>query len=707
MRKNERAITRVVIATGISSVVTQLLTIREFLSQFSGNEFVIALILFNWLILGGAGTLLARLITRRFWKATVNRLGWLSLILAAIPTLQILAIRGLRDVFFIHGSSVGFYPTLSYILFTIAPYTLLLGFVLPYSLFVLREETPDFPGTHIYIIDNIGDVAGGALFSFVLVYLVTPLQAIFLAHIPLLAATFFLFLPASRRSPFVILGAGVTFIILLLGIFFEPISMVPSEGKLVHYRESRYGRIEIHQDWEQFTLFTGGIPIFSSQNLIMAEEAIHYPLTQIDPSIKAPKILLISAEGGMMAEIQKYRPERVDYVELDPEVTTVLFQFGLIKEIPGLKVIHQDGRAYLTNSDKIYDAIIVNLPEPETFQINRFFTDRFFALAKSHLTSKGVLSFSMQGFDNYLAEPQRQQLSSLYNTVAEHFDHILLLPGQKIFFLCRALPIKADIPELLEQKGISTSYISKFFYGNLTNERIKRLNELIDPFTPKNFDIAPHLIRLMFSQWFAKFATSPVGFMVVLAVLCVIYLIRITKEEYVLFSTGFMTMGSEIMVIFAFQIFFGYIYLQIGLIVTVFLAGLLPGAWFGERLRERGKGLLVHIDILIIILMGLLIVALEFGGDRLPVAFFLIFGFVVSLACGCQFPVALYLRGGGKSAVTRTFSADLIGAACGTLITSVVLIPYFGIIWAAVGLICIKMTSLIIMVMTHEQIKQT
>jgi len=75
MRKNERAITRVVIATGISSVVTQLLTIREFLSQFSGNEFVIALILFNWLILGGAGTLLARLIKSSFWKEKGKRRG--------------------------------------------------------------------------------------------------------------------------------------------------------------------------------------------------------------------------------------------------------------------------------------------------------------------------------------------------------------------------------------------------------------------------------------------------------------------------------------------------------------------------------------------------------------------------------------------------------------------------------------------------------
>ena len=66
-KKSERAITRVVIATGISSVVTQLLIIREFLSQFKGNEFVIALILFNWLFLGGLGTMLARWVTLR-WR---------------------------------------------------------------------------------------------------------------------------------------------------------------------------------------------------------------------------------------------------------------------------------------------------------------------------------------------------------------------------------------------------------------------------------------------------------------------------------------------------------------------------------------------------------------------------------------------------------------------------------------------------------------
>lgn len=689
-----------VIATGISSVVTQLLIIREFLAQFQGNEFVIALILFNWLFLGGVGTILAHWITRRWWQPTADRLGWLSLLLAGLAAIQILAVRELRDVFFIHGTSVGFYPTLAYTFFTLAPYGLVLGFVLPYSLFVIRTQSPDFPGAGIYITDNMGDVSGGALFSFALVYLVTPLQAAFLANLPLVAATYLLFGSSARRRPLTVLAAGITLAMLFGCMLLETASLTPAEGKLVHYRESRYGRIEVHQDQEQYTLFVGGVPLFSSQNLVVAEESVHYPLAQVP---RAGQILLISAEAGMLGELQKYRPDAVDYVELDPEVAKVEFRFDFIKAIPNLNVIHQDGRAFLAQSNKIYDAIIVSLSEPDTFQINRFFTDRFFALAKRHLAAHGILSFSMQGFDNYLAEPQRQKLSSLYNTVKADFDHVLLLPGEKIIFMCSSAPIDTDIPARLKHKGIQTSYISAYFYGNMTTERIEHLNALLDPTTGKNRDDFPLLMRLMFSQWFAKFDTSPAGFIIVLAVLSAIYLLRITREEYVLFSTGCMVMGSEVLVIFAFQIFFGYIYLQIGLIVTIFLAGLLPGAWFGHRLRRREKQVLALADAFLIVLLGLLILAIKLGADRLPAAFFLGFGFAVSLACGFQFPVALHLRGGDAPAVTQIFSADLMGAAGGTLVTNVVLIPYCGIIWTAVALIGLKLTSLIVLAISHEK----
>ncbi|MBU4208787.1 MAG: hypothetical protein KKD12_03785 [Proteobacteria bacterium] len=705
MKKNERATLLVIIATGISSVAVQLITIREFLAQFHGNEFVISLILFSWLILGGIGTLVAHLITPHYWQPSPSRLCCLSFILTALSAIQIFIIRELRDFFFIHGSSVGFYPTLAYIFFTIAPYCLLVGFVLPYSLFVLRTETPDYSGARIYIADNIGDITGGAFFLFALVFLVTPFEAIFLAGLPLVAASFFLFSLTEKQRKYlkIIPGAAVTLLVLATGIFFEPFSLAPSEGELVHYRESRYGRIAVHKDNGQFTLFIDGVPVLSSQNQSIAEETIHYPMAQLN---NPQRILLISGEGGIMKELKKYGLKTVDYVELDPDIISVQFKFGLIENIEGLNVINQDGRAFLADSEKIYDIIILNLPEPDTFQVNRFFTDQFFSLVKRRLAPDGVLSFSMEGYDNYLAEPQRQKLSSLYNTVKNHFKHVLLMPGLKIFFLCRDISIQTDIPARLAEKGIITQYISGYYYGNITKERISDLNDLMDPNTPKNSDDSPFLMRMMFSQWFAKFSTSPVGFIAALIVLTIIYLLRIKREEFVLFSTGSMTMGSEILVIFAFQIFYGYIYFKIGMIVTIFLAGLLPGALLGDRLRKKGKQILVLTDGLLITMMGILILALKMGGDRLPPFFFLVFGFMVSLACGFQFPVALHLGGGGNSAVTRSFSADLIGAACGTLITSLVLLPYFGLIWAAAGLIFLKLASLIVIGTHNEKYKQ-
>ena len=699
MRKFERAINRVVIATGISSVVTQLLTIREFLAQFNGNEFIIALILFNWLVLGGIGTFLAHTVSRSSRHVAVNRLGWLSFCLVCLPVLQILGIRTLRDVFFIHGSSVGFYPTFAFTFLTIAPYCLLIGFVLPYALFSIRKENPDYPGAIIYITDNLGDITGGALFSFILVFLVSPMQAVLLSNLPLILATYLLFHFKRRYHPGAGLFAILSIFILSAGIYLETPSLAPPEGKLAYYHESRYGRISVHQDKEQFTLFEDGSPSFSSQNLTIAEEAIHYPLSQID---NPKNILIVSAEGGMMAQVEKHRPESVDFVELNPDVSNVLFRFNMVRKIPGLNVINQDGRAYLSHSKKLYDAVIINLSEPTTFQINRFFTDKFYAMVKDHLSPNGILSFSVKGFDNYLAEPQRQKLSSLYNTVAAHFNHILMLPGQKIFFLCSNNPVSTDIPARLAAKNISTSYIRGYYYGNVTLERIRRLNELIDKNTPKNLDHSPYLMRLMFSQWFAKFSTSPNKFIAVLSLITLIYLIRITKEEFVLFSTGCFNMGSEILVIFAFQMLFGYIYLQIGLIITVFLAGLLPGAWLANRLKKIEKKHLILTDGILIILMAGFIFALKFWAYDLPVAFFLFFGFIVSLACGFQFPVALHLSGGDNSAASKSFSADLMGAAFGTMLTSVVLLPFLGIFRTAAALIAIKLISLIWLGIRHE-----
>ena len=690
-----------VVATGITSVVTQLLTIREYLTQFEGNEFVIALILFVWLAVGGIGTLAARGIADRMWVPRPGRLAALSLVLSAMPPVHLLAIRMLRNVVFVQGSSVGFYPTLLYIFATAAPYSFLVGFALPYSLFLLRRQQPDYPGTRIYIVDNLGDVAGGALFTFVLVYWLTPLQAAMVCGWPLVLAAWRLAKRKNHRAHWIGAAAILAALIPAAALMIEQRSFTPDTGALVHYEESRFGRVTLHRSQGLYTLFLDGQPVMSTQDTAVAEEMVHYPLAQVET---VRDILLISLESGMLVELSQYRPRTVDYVELDPAVSRIIFQYGLARPVDGLNIINADGRAFLAQTARSYDGIIVSLPEPETFQINRFFTSEFFALVRQRLSSEGVLGFAVDGFDNYLSEAKRLQVSSLFHTAKQHFKHVLMLPGQKIYFVCADRPLSAQIPSLLAAKRIRTQYVADYFHGNITTERIDYLRSQIDDASPHNRDAAPQLIRIMFSQWFAKFNASPAVFAIVVLVLTIGYLFRIQRQEFVLFSTACVNMGSEILVIFAFEIYFGYIYFQIGLIVTIFLAGLLPGALIGRRLTHRGIQTLLATDALLVLQLALMLLAITTAGARLPEAVFLGFGFVISIICGCQFPVILHLIGNDNPAAVRSFSADLIGAAAGLLLTSVILLPYLGLAGAVIGLIGLKTVSMTVVRFGYDTI---
>jgi spermidine synthase len=676
----------VVVATGIASVTTQLVVVREFLAQFQGNEIVIALVLFNWLVLGGVGTRLAH----RSKSASAAVLAVCSYALAALSTGQIAAIRLLRPKLFPLGAAVGFYPVVVFSVLTMAPYAILVGYVLPYSLFVIRRQDPSFPGARLYIADNLGDVCGGALFSFLLVYWCTPMQALLVANLALIVTAWPLVSTNWRRG----LWGGVSLLALILCLWFETGMLNPDVGRLIHYQESRYGRLTLHQDQEQITLFADGRPAFSTQDRSLAEEMVHYPLSQVQ---RLENILLISTAAGVMEEIEKYHPRQVDYIELDASMAKLLFEYRLMPAVQGLNMIHSDARQWLRESQTRYDAILMNLPEPRTFQLNRFFTDRFFEIVRTHLHPQGIFSFSVEGYANYMNSAQREKISSLVNTLKRHFRNVELLPGLRLFFLCRQSTIDLRIPERLKAKEIPTLYVGPSFHGNVTPERRAGLAENLNPNAPLNYDGRPYLMRVMFAQWFTKFGGSPATMGILLGAALVIYLIRLQRPEFVLFTTGLMTMGSEIWVIFAFQIFIGYIYLKIGILVTIFLAGLLPGAWLGQRFSVRSRTYLPLSDLAMMLFIAAMLVALSTAGDRLSEWFYYVSGFLISLMCGFQFPLALAQLGDTNAAASRMFAVDLIGAACGALIVSTLLIPLWGLVATACVLIGIKSISFLMM----------
>ena len=678
-----------IIGTGISSVTTQLLTIREFLTQFQGNEITISLVIFCWLLTSGLGSLAARFIRSHSLKVYVP----LLFVAGIWPLLQLVVIRGLRDTFFIHGASPGFYQILVYILVIVAPYCLITGFILPCAQRTLNGHGCSFTSGDLYVADSVGDITGGFLFSLILVYFLKPFAIIAITSAMLLIVVLWL-LVAYRRFWFLSAAATAVacFSFFCLNAGFEKQTLIPQYGDIVRYLESPYGRIVVSQEGGQFTFWESGNPIYSDSNIVESEEKVHYPLSQLD---KVDDVLLVSGGlGETLKEIAKHKPGHLDYVEIDPALTSAGQEMGVIPRVPFLEISNMDARRFVRSRSGIYDAMIIDLPDPDTFQINRFFTREFFGFARKALKEGGILSIAMNYSPNYIGEIRRKKLSILYNSARPYFVNAMLIPGQQVYFIFSDRKLSEDIPSLLKRKKIATSYIEGYFHGDVTQERLLQVREAVRASEESNRDFKPRLMSVVFKEWFARYDSSPAYFIAGILILVLTYFAFMKKEEYILFATGFTAMGSEMLIIFVFQVLYGYIYVQIGAIITASLLGLLPGALVGKRWQQSGRLKLIVSEVAMISLLIIFTLWLSSSGTEPPPFLFLVFCFLFSFFCGFQFPVVTQIIGEEKSPAAGCLAADLCGAAVGTLATGAALIPIWGMEYGAWSLILMKLSSM-------------
>ena len=269
-----------------------------------------------------------------------------------------------------------------------------------------------------------------------------------------------------------------TFYIYALNQDFERSSLTGQYGDVLKYKETPIGRLVITKEASQHTFWESGAPLYSTGDIQGSEEKIHYPLSQLDGEIE--DILLISGGiGETLPELYKYSPRNIDYIELDPALIDMALAEGLLKRGPGLNIINMDGRAWLKKTSKKYDAIIIDLPDPDTFQLNRFYTAEFFRLTRSKLKETGILSFSVNSYENYISSIIKKKLSSIYNTLSQYYRNVIIIPGGSAFFLCSERGLSYDIPAKLSKKSIDTEYIQYYYYGNVTTDRINQVRNSI------------------------------------------------------------------------------------------------------------------------------------------------------------------------------------------------------------------------------------
>jgi len=215
----------------------------------------------------------------------------------------------------------------------------------------------------------------------------------------------------------------------------------------------------------------------------------------------------------------------------------------------------------------------------------------------------------------------------------------------------------------------------------------------MDSDEPVNTDLRPRVIHIMFQEWFRKYGTSPNWFVAVLIAVIAVYISMIRKEEFVLFSTGFAVMGVEMLLLFSYQVLYGSIYLKVGVVITSFLLGLLPGAILGNRWKSKGRDSLIKAESGMLLLLVIHLVWVAFYRAVIPEFVFFLYGFFFSMLCGVQFPVAAEVIGEERSPAAGLFAADLVGAGIGTLAIGTLLIPLLGVQAAVAALILLKAAS--------------
>jgi len=409
--------------------------------------------------------------------------------------------------------------------------------------------------------------------------------------------------------------------------------------------------------------------------------------------------------AGSAREILKYAGAAVDYVELDPLILKISKRYlpaGL--DDPRIRTFNTDGRMFVRWSVGAYDVVIVNVPDPSTSQLNRFYTAEFFGEIKRALSPRGVLCISMGQYRNYLSKELERLIGTAHRTLGEVFSNSLIVPAGRTFLLASDSELTMDIAGRIEAAGVKNQYVNAHYLsGVLTADRIADVRRAIRPEAAVNRDLHPVGYYYHLQYWLSQFRYQTGALEAVGLILLVIYVIRLRTIPLAIFTTGFAVASLEIVLLLGFQILQGSLYHNIGLIVTMFMLGLSLGSLAMNRMLNRwGARGLAGLEFALAACAGLLpvmLTALVGISDpqlmkicsqiAVPCA-----TLILGMLAGMEFPLAGKASFSGLApTASRLYTADLIGAALGALLVSTLLIPLIGVIGVCVLAVLLKVAG--------------
>lgn len=591
-------------ALGLLAGLGQVVLLRELMVLCGGNELSLALGLAAWLFCAALGSLLASRLPR-----VVNLASPLAVLLPA-GLFGLVSLALLRLLPLMLGLNLGQTPSLArallYCLLGLAPAALAVGAAFPLLLALAPAGTPQPPQTlgRLYGLEALGSAAAGALFAVLLVPALSPLAVLLLA-----ALTGACVALALSRGP--ARWAALAWALLLVlgltqaGHLDRQLRQAQWPGRQVlAVSETPYSQLLAIRRAGQTDFFAGGLWLMSHPESQRQERLGLLPLLALPQARRA--LFIGGAVGGAAAQMARLGKIHVLAVEHDPWLVNFA-QAQLPDQTPPalLQVIPGDGRLFLQRSQGRFDLVVLDLPPPQTVQLNRFYTQEGLAVLARALAPDGVAVLALPGPGEGLGRLQARRLGSLMAAARSSFGQVLPLWGPELLLFCAKKP-----GTLSEEAQTWRERLAQQDWPGVTAVREDLLNEGLDPWRRRqlletlaltgphapNRDLRPLALLYDPQLWGVQLggqgawaeALASLGFwrlawplVALAALLAGLARWRRPGAEpgrlalgWGMLVTGATSMAWSLLLIMAWQAFFGSLYLGLALLLGSFMLGL-------------------------------------------------------------------------------------------------------------------------------------
>jgi spermidine synthase len=760
---------------GFTAVTGQIVLMRELIQVFNGNEIALGILLATWLFWTAVGSAFAGLFVRsadsqpgraRFAVAA------LEVTLAASLPATIWALRGAKSLFqTVPGELVGPVPMLLTSLVCLSVFCAASGALFVAGARMAGDETGNSTSTAAsaaYLLEAAGAALGGVMASVVFVRFLDAFQIaaiVGLLNLSLAAALVFR-MKRAQAAMFAVAAALASVPVL---VWIAPQCDAAARARLwrgfqvVAEHDSIYGNLTVTETGESESgtirsLYENGSILANAPDPAAAEEAVDYALLEH----AAPRRVLLIGGGvnGSVAEALKHPTvASLDYVELDPALIAMAQRYFPAQTAafrprsgvtdPRVHLHFLDGRRYLSETTEKFDVVIVDVPDPQTAQLNRFYTVEFFRLARAHLAPNGLFAIELRSSGETISPDLAEFLGSIRRTLGEVFPYQAAIPGETIHFFGAAEPgVLTRDPQVLvtrlRQRHLNTQYVREYFIPyRMMPDRMEQVETEVTPLasTPVNRDFAPVAYAFDVVLWSAQFKSSyaewfrtaehvafgkVAGALVIALVIGVAFLALLPGRERreraaaaaSVAATGCTLMALQIFLLLGFEAVYGYVYTELAILIGLFMAGIALGSWLGMR-RGRMNGLwpLAAAQLMLALSAPALLLAVSALGN-LPsrtatwFAAQIAFPALAALAGmlgGFQFVTAtgIYLRNRSQSAgLGLLYAVDLLGGCVGALALSTFLIPVFGFWRTAWLIVAINAAAVLLALRTSVRMKR-